>query len=92
MQYLEGNAIWKCLDDGLISKEVFDTALAPMRQAFVRSQPTLFLFQYNDSFCSVPSYLLDLLARHHAWHKVKAHVATDSKNEPKAYYPHLPTC
>ena len=52
VQCLQGNAMWKPLDDGVISKGAFDVALA-----LVSNQPnrvresdeaTLFLFQYND--------------------------------------------
>ncbi|MSR57879.1 MAG: hypothetical protein EXS05_09415 [Planctomycetaceae bacterium] len=52
VQCLEGDAIWKSIDGGLVSKDVFDAALA-----LVASQPegvrriddaALFLFQYND--------------------------------------------
>ena len=52
VQCLQGDAMWKPLDDGVISKDAFDAALT-----LVSNQPdhvresdeaTLFLFQYND--------------------------------------------
>ena len=52
VQCLQGDAMWKPLDDGVINKDAFDAALA-----LVASQPdrvresdqsALFLFQYND--------------------------------------------
>lgn len=55
VQYLEGDAIWKVLDDGLVPRDVFDAALAAVpkvRQGDVRDDPDagLFLFKYNDGF------------------------------------------
>ncbi|MCA9016160.1 MAG: hypothetical protein KDA77_12580, partial [Planctomycetaceae bacterium] len=55
IQYLEGDAIWKVLDDGLVPRDVFDAALAAVpkvRQGDVRDDPDagLFLFKYNDGF------------------------------------------
>lgn len=52
VQCLQGDAMWKPLDDGVIAKDAFDVALA-----LVANQPdrvrqndgsALFLFQYND--------------------------------------------
>ncbi len=52
MQCLQGEAVWKLLDDGTISKEAFDAALALVcdKPERVRSSQdaTLFLFQYSD--------------------------------------------
>jgi hypothetical protein len=52
VQCLQGDAMWKPLDDGLIAKDVFDAAFAlvsnqpeSVRQS---DQTALFLFQYND--------------------------------------------
>ena len=54
VQYLNGNAMWKVLDDGVISKETFNAALAKVTptQEGVRqaADASLFLFQYNDGF------------------------------------------
>ncbi|WP_291176929.1 hypothetical protein [Gimesia sp.] len=55
VQYLEGDAMWKVLDDGFVSRDVFDAALAAVpkvRQGDVRDDPDagLFLFKYNDGF------------------------------------------
>lgn len=52
VQCLEGDAMWKVLDDGAIHQDVFDSALAhvPHEQGDVRhsKESTLFLFQYSD--------------------------------------------
>jgi hypothetical protein len=52
VQCLRGEAMWKVLDDGVISKDAFDAALAqvPHVTGDVRQsdQSTLFLFQYSD--------------------------------------------
>lgn len=52
VQCLEGKDAWKVLDDGLVSQELFDAALAvtPHRNGDVRKDgdPVLFLFQYVD--------------------------------------------
>ena len=52
VQCLQGEAIWKLLDDGVIRQDVFDAALAqvPHAPGDVRhsADSTLFLFQYAD--------------------------------------------
>ena len=52
VQCLEGKAVWKALDDGVVRQELFDAALAavPHQSSDVRlcEAPSLFLFQYLD--------------------------------------------
>lgn len=52
VQCLEGADLWKTLDDGLVSRELFDAAVAavPHESGDVRqsANPALFLFQYED--------------------------------------------
>ena len=52
VQYLNGEAMWKVLDDGIVSQDAFKAALARVSptQDNVRQndQASLFLFQYND--------------------------------------------
>ncbi|MEK6258354.1 MAG: hypothetical protein AABP62_07010 [Planctomycetota bacterium] len=52
VQCLQGDAMWKPLDDGVISKDAFNAALALVSNQPDRvresDQSTLFLFQYND--------------------------------------------
>ena len=49
---LEGAAVWKAMDEGIVSQEAFDAALAavPHSDGDVRKQKnvTLFLFHYTD--------------------------------------------
>lgn len=52
VQCLQGDAMWKVLDDGLIPKQLFDAALAqiPHQEGDPREsdESALFLFQYRD--------------------------------------------
>lgn len=52
VQCLEGEAVWKALDDGVVAQDLFDAAVAavPHESADVRQSPnaTLFLFHYHD--------------------------------------------
>lgn len=52
VQCLQGDAMWKTLDEGLVSKELFDAALPlvadPSDQLRKNEQAALFLFQYLD--------------------------------------------
>lgn len=52
VQCLEGDAVWKKLDDGVVRQDLFDAALAavPHEPGDVRlcERPALFLFQYDD--------------------------------------------
>jgi hypothetical protein len=52
VQCLDGHAVWKVLDAGVVRQDLFDAALAaiPHQPGNVRtkSEPTLFLFEYND--------------------------------------------
>jgi len=52
VQCLEGDAVWRAVDDGVVSQELFETALAviPKQPGNVRqkARAALFLFQYHD--------------------------------------------
>ena len=52
VQFLQGNAMWKKLDDRIVSKPLFDAALALVAAHPERvresDQAALFLFEYND--------------------------------------------
>ena len=96
VQCLQGDAMWKVLDDGVIRQDVFDSALAqvPHQQGDVRksNKSTLFLFQYLDGlmgavfmlpgFAGGTSVALKLKGR-------KRELATrfDERTEPR--YPHF---
>jgi hypothetical protein len=96
VQCLEGEAVWKALDDGVVRQELFDAALAavPHKPGDVRrtSQPALFLFQYHDGLVGavfmLPTYSSGTSV---AW-KLKGGaemLATsfDERTEPR--YPHF---
>ena len=52
VQFLQGDSMWNAVDEGRISKEVFETALGLVskqpEQVRKAEQAALFLFQYND--------------------------------------------
>ncbi len=54
VQCLQGEAMWKTLDDGVVSQDLFDAAFAavPHTKDDARSDhgAALFLFEYNDGF------------------------------------------
>ncbi|MFO1094239.1 MAG: hypothetical protein U0992_13155 [Planctomycetaceae bacterium] len=64
VQCLQGDAMWRALSDGTVSRELFDAAFAQVASAGTdpRSNPTeetaLFLFRYRDGFqgavCMLP--------------------------------------
>lgn len=57
VQCLEGKAVWKAVDDGLVDKEVLEAVFAAVEKADKSKtglrdtdQPVLFLFEYADGF------------------------------------------
>lgn len=96
VQFLDGNAMWKTLDDGVVSKGLFDAALARVaaKPDGVRDSKdaALFLFQYNDGlqgavfmlpgFAGGTSVALQLKGQNQP-------VATRFEERPKPYYPHF---
>jgi hypothetical protein len=96
VQCLEGPAIWKLLDEGVIRKDVFDAALAhvPHQQGDVRQckDPTLFLFQYTDGLLGGVFMLPEFAGGTSVAVKLKGQsdvLATqfDERTEPR--YPHF---
>lgn len=69
VQCLQGESMWKPLDDGTISKESFDAALALVCDdtSRVRQRPdsALYLFQYNDGLMGAV-FMLPGIARNTA--------------------------
>ena len=100
VQCLQGRAMWKVLDDGLISKETFDAALkqlprlggghyVDMRES---DRSTLFLFEYNDGLMGAVFMLPETIHGTSVALKLKGRdkpVATrfDERTEPS--YPHF---
>lgn len=56
VQYFEGEAMWKAIDDGIVPKDVFEAALAAVPKVDKAAEKeeddfdALFLFKYNDGF------------------------------------------
>ena len=96
VQCLQGEAMWKILDDGVIPLALFDAAFAvvPHQQEDVRhsNQSALFLFQYNDGFQGAVFMLPDTAGGTSIALKLKGQsqlLATrfDEQTEPR--YPHF---
>jgi len=96
VQCLQGDAVWKVLDDGLISKETFDVALAQVcnNPDLARSakDPTLFLFQYADGLLGAVFMLPGIangisVAIKRAGEQKPAATRFEERTEP--YYPHF---
>ena len=96
VQCLQGDAVWKVLDDGLISKETFDVALAQVcdNPDLARSakDPTLFLFQYADGLLGAVFMLPGIangisVATKRAGERTPQGTRFEERTEP--YYPHF---
>ena len=96
VQCLQGDAMWKVLDDGVISKAVFDAALehVPHQEGDVRQSKntTLFLFEYADGLLGSVFMLPEFAAGTSVGLKLKGQdriLATrfDERTEPR--YPHF---
>lgn len=96
VQYLEGDAMWNVLDDGLISPDLFNAALAAVpkvREGDVRDDPDagLFLFQYNDGFVGA-LFMLQSVNRTSVALKLKGQakpVATQFEERTEPAHPHF---
>ncbi len=96
VQCLQGDAVWRVLDDGLIPQAVFDAAIAavPHQQRKMREskQATLFLFQYQDGLLGAVFMLPEFAGGTSVGLKLKGQtqvLATrfDERTEPR--YPHF---
>ena len=96
VQCLQGDAVWKVLDDGVISKETFDVALAQVcdnpDRARSAKDPTLFLFQYADGLLGAVFMLPGIatgisVAIKRAGEQNPRATRFEERTEP--YYPHF---
>ncbi|MGE5192445.1 MAG: hypothetical protein ACM3U2_08065 [Deltaproteobacteria bacterium] len=96
VQCLEGDAFWKAIDDGIVSKDVLEAALAviPRKEGDMRQEesPALFLFQYNDGLRGAVLMLPEFAGGTSVGLKLKGEkrvLATrfDERTEPR--YPHF---
>ncbi|QDV51875.1 DUF3853 family protein [Gimesia fumaroli] len=96
VQYLEGDSMWNVLDEGLVSQNVFNAALAAVpkvRQGDVRDDPDagLFLFRYNDGFLGA-LFMLQSVNRTSVALKLKGQakpVATQFEERTEPAHPHF---
>ena len=96
VQCLEGDAMWKAIDDGAVAKDVLDAALAavPKRQGNLRKVEgtALFLFEYNDGLRGAVLMLADFVMGISAAIKLKGHpriLATRFEERKEPRYPHF---
>ena len=96
VQCLQGNAMWKLLDDGVISKGAFDAALALVSNQPERvresEQSTLFLFQYCDGLLGAVFMLPDIASGTSVALKLKGQqgrLATRFEERPEPRHPHF---
>jgi hypothetical protein len=96
VQCLQGDAVWKALDDGLVPRDVFEAALAvlPKQSGSLRQgdQAALFLFQYNDGLLGSVFMLPDFVAGSSVALKLKNEprvLATRFEERKQPYYPHF---
>tara|TARA_R110002111_G_scaffold2705_4_gene17966 strand:- start:65870 stop:67138 length:1269 start_codon:yes stop_codon:yes gene_type:complete len=95
VQYLEGKAMWKALDEGIVPQDVFNAALAVVPKvgnADIRADPDagLFLFQYNDGFLGT-LFMLQSVNRTSVALKLKGQqpIATQFEERTEPSYPHF---
>jgi hypothetical protein len=96
VQCLEGDAMWKAIDDGTIPKDVLDAALGviSIRPGALRPEDAvaLFLFQYNDGLRGAVLMLSNEVGGTSAALKLKGerHVlATHFEERTQPVYPHF---
>lgn len=96
VQCLQGDAMWKAMDDGAISNEVFQAALAvvPKQPGSLRQgkDAALFLFEYNDGLPGAVVMLPDFVGATSVAVKLKNKpdvLATRFEERQQPYYPHF---
>ncbi len=95
VQFLEGAALWKAVDDGLVAKDVLQAAFAIVAKPKVRDmrkdeRAALFLFEYTDGFRGA-QFMLQNVVRTAIAVKLKGQrpVATSFEERPEPRYPHF---
>ena len=96
VQFRQGDAIWKAIDDGLVSKAAFDAALALVATEPDRVRQSesagLFLFQYRDGLFGSVFMLPGFATGSAVALKIKGQnqlLATRFEERPQPYYPHF---
>jgi len=95
VQYLDGEAMWKAIDDGIVPRDTLNAALAlaPEGVGDVRTMPgaALFLFEYQDGFRGA-QLMLPKFGRIVAAVKLKGQsqpLATHFEERPNPHHPHF---
>lgn len=96
VQCLQGKAIWKTLEDGVVSQKLFDAAFAAVPHTLddARSdrEAALFLFKYNDGFVGAVFMLPDVSTGTSIALKLKGQkelLATRFDEQPEPRHPHF---
>jgi len=96
VQCLQGDAMWKAVDDGVVPKDVFEGALAvlPKQPGSLRqgNQAALFQFQFNDGLLGSVFMLPDFVSGTSVALKLKNDprvLATRFEERTQPYYPHF---
>jgi hypothetical protein len=94
VQFLEGSAVWKAVDDGLVAEDVlraaFDVAADPKAKGPRDERAALFLFEYADGFRGA-QFMLQNVVRTAVAVKLKGQkpAATGFEERPEPRYPHF---
>ncbi len=96
---LQGDDIWKTLDDGTVSRELFDAALEVVphqsgvdMRSLTGDEVALFLFQYRDGLLGAQFMLSGLAEGNSVAVRLKgesAIIATHAEERPEPRYPHF---
>jgi hypothetical protein len=96
VQCLEGDAMWKAIDDGTVRRDLLEAALAvvPRQNNDWKKgeNATLFLYQYNDGFQGAVAMLPDHAGGISAALKIKDQpdvLATRFEERPDPHHPHF---
>lgn len=96
VQYLDGDAMWKVVDDGVVPKDVLDAGLA-LQPKMGNTDPrkdkraSLFLFEYLDGFMGA-QFMLPTVTKTAVALKIKGHkrpFATHFEERAHPRYPHF---
>jgi len=95
VQYLDGAAMWKAVDDGVVAKDVLQAAFDIVAKPKARDMrdgkdAALFLFEYTDGFRGA-LFMLQNVVRTAVAVKLKGQrpVATSFEERPEPRYPHF---
>lgn len=96
VQCLQGEAMWKAVDDGTVRKDLLEAALAvvPKRKSDLREdkEASLFLFQYADGLLGTVLMLPEYAGGISTALKIKGQakpLATRYEERPDPHYPHF---